>query len=138
MTQQWDQESKEALIKYRISRSDDALAESRLLADGGYYNTAVSRLYYACFYISTALLLKHNIQAQTHAGVKTMISFHFISKGIIPNEIGKTLLFLFERRQSGDYDDFVMCDKNEADEYRNKAEAYIAFVKTLLSETGQQ
>jgi hypothetical protein len=42
MTQQWDNESREALINYRISRADDSMAEAKLLADQGYYNTAIN------------------------------------------------------------------------------------------------
>lgn len=133
MTQQWDNESREALINYRISRADDSMAEAKLLADQGYYNTAINRLYYACYYMSIALLLKKNIQAQTHSGVKTMISLHFVTKGIIPRDIGKALGVLFERRQSGDYDDFVLCDQNDVDELSKKAMAYVEFLKGLLS-----
>lgn len=133
MTQQWDNESRDALINYRISRADDAMAEAKLLADQGFYNTAINRLYYACYYMSIALLLKKNIQAQTHSGVKTMISLHFVTKGIIPRDIGKVLSVLFERRQSGDYDDFVLCDENDVEELSKKAMAYVEFLKGLLS-----
>ena len=133
MTQQWDNESRDALINYRISRADGAMAEAKLLADQGFYNTAINRLYYACYYMSIALLLKKNIQAQTHSGVKTMISLHFVTKGIIPNDIGKALGVLFERRQSGDYDDFVLCDQNDVEELNKKAMAYVEFLKGLLS-----
>ena len=132
MTQLWDNESRDALIKYRVGRADEALSEAQLLASQGYYNTAINRLYYACFYVSIALLLKENIQAQTHSGVKTMISLHFISKGIIPKEIGKNLNALFERRQSGDYDDFVLCDQNDVDELQEKALVYVEFVKSII------
>lgn len=135
MKQQWDDENKKALVLYRISRAEQSLEESKILADEGYYNTAINRLYYACFYISTALLLKNNISVQTHSGVKTMISLHFISKGIIPPKIGKTLNALFERRQSGDYDDFAFCDKEEVENSSSQAIEYINFVKTLLSES---
>ena len=133
MTQQWDNESRVALIKYRISRADDAMAEAKLLANQGFYNTAINRLYYACYYMSIALLLKKNIQTQTHSGVKTMISLHFVTKGIIPRDVGKALSVLFERRQSGDYDDFVLCDQNDVDELSKKAMAYVEFLKGLLS-----
>ncbi len=132
MKQKWDKETKKALILYRLSRAEQALGESLLLADEGYYNTAMNRLYYACFYASTALLLKNDIQTQTHTGVKTMIAHHFISKGIIPQEIGKTLSALFERRQSGDYDDFAFCDQREVANSRAKAVEYVEFVKALI------
>ncbi len=36
-------------------------------------------LYYACYYAVAALLLKYDIQTQTHNGVKTMPGLHFVS-----------------------------------------------------------
>lgn len=38
MTQQWDNESKRALIAYRINRADDTLKEAELMFQEGYYN----------------------------------------------------------------------------------------------------
>ena len=46
-----------------------------------FYNAAVNRMYYACYYAAVALLLKYDIQTQTHNGVKTMLGLHFISTG---------------------------------------------------------
>lgn len=110
MTQQWDKESKKALIAYRTTRADDTLREAELMYQEGFYNGAINRLYYACYYITIALLLKNDIQAQTHSGVKTMFGLHFVSKETVPYEIGKTFTTLFEKRQTGDYDDFVICE----------------------------
>ena len=39
------------------------------LKQQGYYNTAVNRLYYACYYAAVALLIKHEINPGTHAAV---------------------------------------------------------------------
>ena len=57
---------------------------------------------------------------------------HFVSKGILSNELGKTFSRLFEIRHSGDYDDFVYCDKEMIDEYTPKAEEFIEAIKKLL------
>lgn len=105
-----DEQSRLSLIKYRIERANETIEESKLLARGGYYNAAVNRLYYACFYASLALLAANNMPTSTHAGVKTMLGLHFVSKGVLANEHGKTFSRLFEIRHSGDYDDFVYCD----------------------------
>ena len=61
-----------------------------------------------------------------------MLGLHFVSKGILSNELGKTFNRLFEIRHSGDYDDFVYCDKEMVDEYTPKAEAFIEAIKKLL------
>ena len=97
-----------ALSKYRQERAHETLAEIPYLSEQGYFNTAVNRLYYACYYAAVALLTKHHIKTGTHAGVKTMLGLHFVSKGLISKESGRAFTNLFDSRQSGDYDDFVI------------------------------
>lgn len=132
MMMELDDQSRIDLVKYRIARSRETLKEAELLAREKFYNAAINRLYYACYYASVALLLNNRIPSQTHSGVKSMIGLHFVSKGIMPLKIGKTLSTLFEKRQSGDYDDFVLCDKDMVDELTPKAVEYINFVESLL------
>ena len=51
----------EALSRYRQERAHETLAEIPYLREQGYYNTAVNRLYYSCYYAAVALLTKHHI-----------------------------------------------------------------------------
>lgn len=106
-----DEDSRRALITYRIQRAYETLKEAEVMIGESFYNASVNRMYYACYYAAVALLLKFDIQAQTHNGVKTMLGLHFISTGKLPLKIGKTFSTLFEKRQSGDYDDFVYSDR---------------------------
>ena len=39
-------------------RADETLAEIPFLKQQGYYNTAVNRLYYACYYAAVAILIQ--------------------------------------------------------------------------------
>ena len=132
MKDTFDEQSRKELIGYRLDRADETIEEAKLLAREGHYNAAANRLYYACFYATLALLLKHNISTSTHAGVKSMLGLHFVSKGLLEKEYGKTFSRLFEIRHSGDYDDFVYCDKEMIDAYTPKAEAFINKIKELL------
>lgn len=47
------------LVEYRIERAYKTMEEAALLEEKGYYNAAVNRLYYACYYATEALLLKN-------------------------------------------------------------------------------
>lgn len=132
MKDTFDTESRNALIKYRIERAFDTLKEAKYNADGEFYTAAINRLYYACYYAVIALLFKHNIPAQTHHGVRSMLGLHFVSKEILSKEDGKTFVDLFEKRHSGDYDDFVICDKDTFDTLYPKAEVLISNIKSLL------
>ena len=132
MNETLDEQSRWSLIRYRIERAEETIVEAKLLAGEGHYNAAMSRLYYACFYAALALLVANNITTSSHAGVKTMLGLHFVSNGVLDKEHGKTFSRLFEIRHSGDYDDFVYCDKEMTDEYTPKAEAFITKIKELI------
>ena len=90
-----DEESRQALIKYRMERAYDSMNEAKLLADESFYNAAINRLYYACYYAAVALLLANDIPAQTHSGVKTMLGLHFITKGTV---VIMMLLYIVTRK----------------------------------------
>lgn len=132
MKENFDKQSRDALIAYRVERAYGSLKEAELMSQGGFYNASINRLYYACYYVAVALLLKNNISAQTHSGVKTMLGLYFTSKGKLSISASKTFTTLFEKRHSSDYDDFVYCDKDMVDELYPKAEAFIEEVKNLL------
>lgn len=138
MKESLDIESMNSLIAYRIERAYGSLKEAKLMAEGGFYNASINRLYYACYYMAVALLLKNNISAQTHSGVKTMLGMHFTSKGKLSISASKIFTTLFEKRHSSDYDAFVYCDKEMVDEYYPKAEAFIEEVKNLLESTEEK
>ena len=94
-----DEESKNALINYRIQRAYETLKEAQVMMRESFYNAAVNRLYYACYYAAVSLLLKYDHQPQTHNGVKTMLGLHFISTGKLPIKIGKIFSTLFKKNR---------------------------------------
>ena len=127
-----DKESKKALVAYRIQRAYETLREAEVMIRESFYNAAINRLYYACYYATVALLLKYDIQTQTHNGVKTILGLHFISTGKLPVKVGKTFSTLFEKRHSGDYDDFVYCDEEMVNNLYPQAETFINSIQELI------
>ena len=69
----------------------------------------------------------------THAGVKTMLGLHFVSKGLITKESGRAFTNLFDSRQRGDYDEFVYNTCEEVDELYPKAQRFVEEIDVLLS-----
>jgi uncharacterized protein (UPF0332 family) len=57
------------LVTYRLNKANHTLKEIDILLKNELWNTAVNRMYYACYYAVSALLINRGIQAQTHAGV---------------------------------------------------------------------
>ena len=125
MTHPLDPENVQALVSYRLQRAKETLLEADALIRDNYYNAAVNRLYYACYYAVIALLAKNGISASTHKGVKIMFGMHFIVTGKIANKYSKFYSQLFNDRISGDYDDFLRYDMEMAKEIRPMAEEFI-------------
>jgi uncharacterized protein (UPF0332 family) len=77
------------LVAYRLNKANQTLKEIEILLKNELWNTAVNRMYYACYYAVSALLINSAIRAQTHAGVRQMFGMHFIKPGKIEKDLGK-------------------------------------------------
>lgn len=118
------QETKD-LIRYRLDRAYESLEESLVLLEKGYINTFVNRLYYACFYAVSALLLTKNLSSAKHSGVRSLFNQHFVKGGGIPVELGELYDMLFRNRQKGDYADFVRFDPAEVKSWYDEAKKFV-------------
>ena len=98
---------KDDLIVYRVKRAKESFNSAKLLAENGYHHESISRLYYACFYMVLALLLKENITSSSHTGVRRQFGLHFIKTGKLTMEDGKIFSLLFDQRHKSDYEDFI-------------------------------
>lgn len=104
-------ENREDYINYRFQRAVESYEEALILADNKRWNAVVNRLYYSCFYAVVALLLKNNIETQTHDGARTQFGLNFVKPGIIETKYGKLFSKLFDYRQKGDYGDLFDYDE---------------------------
>ena len=59
-------ESREDVVAHRLKRARDALQDVRILAGAERWNLCVNRLYYACFYAVSSLLLKQDLSSSKH------------------------------------------------------------------------
>lgn len=132
MKDTFDDDSRLALVKHRMDVACDTMKEALMLSNGGFYNGAIGRFYYACYYAAKALLLTDDIQVFEHHDVKTMLGLHFVSKGRLSVSSSQLYSILFYQWYSMDYDAFVYCDQEVFDELYPKAEAFIEEVKKLI------
>lgn len=124
--------NKKDLVSYRFERAKETLLEVDVLINNKLWNTAINRLYYACYYAATALLLEKEVQTTTHAGVRQMLGLHFIKSGIIERDLGKIFSDLFDKRQSGDYEDFIDYTEEDTNDLLPGAKKFIERVGKIL------
>jgi hypothetical protein len=86
------------LVLYRLNRADESLEEALILLERDHINTFVNRLYYACFYAVTALLLSKVLSSSKHSGVRALFHQNFVKNGLINKEMGKYYDKLFDTR----------------------------------------
>ena len=127
-------EERRALVSLRLQNAKDTLIELPVLIEHGFWNTTVSRMYYACYYAVAALLLKHGICVKTHSGIRQAFSKEFVLTGQIDKEQSKFYSNLYANRQSGDYDDFIMMNEDKVRELYPKAVVFIDIIERLINE----
>ena len=101
-----------AYVRYRTALARENLDVAKLALTGGHLRSAVNRLYYACFYMVSALLFAEGHASSKHSGIRSLFNRHWIKTGRLPVEMSSFYRDLFNHRQQGDYDDFVdfACD----------------------------
>lgn len=123
---------KEDLINYRISRANETIKEAEAMIEKEFWNASINRMYYACYYIVSGLMLKHELNSTTHKGLRTLLGKHFVLTGLISKEIAKTFSDLYDRRQTGDYDDFILYDRETAETLLPLCKDFVSEIEKLV------
>jgi len=126
--------NKTEYIRYRFKRSHESFDEALIMIQNSKWNTAVSRLYYACYYAVIALLLKHNIETRSHNGVRTKFGDTFIKAGKIDLKYGKLFSRLADFRQKGDYGDLYDFDDKIVLPLVDQVKEFLSEIKILIEE----
>jgi uncharacterized protein (UPF0332 family) len=123
-----------AIVQVKMQKARQTLVEAKDIAALQHWHAAVNRLYYACYYAASALLIKSGFSVQTHSGVIGQIGKHFIHKGLIGQEWGKFYRKLFELRQAGDYNDWIAIKGEDVIPLLPIAEEFIALMEKACAE----
>ena len=121
------------LILYRTKRSLETLREAKTMIDNGFWNASVNRVYYSCYYVVSALLLVKSIETVSHKGIRQMFGLHFVQTGLVSKEDGRFFSDLYDRRQTGDYDDFINYDEVVANQLFNRADEFVKRMIELIN-----
>ena len=132
MKEKMSEKDIENLAKYRFERSVETIQEAVDMLEKNHYNASINRLYYACYYAVTALLVKNNIQTHSHAGAKQMLGMHFVVTEKLGRSYNVIYSELFDKRHSGDYDDFLCYDRETVERLLPEAREFIEAISKLL------
>ncbi|SMD46205.1 Uncharacterized protein, contains HEPN domain, UPF0332 family [Aquiflexum balticum DSM 16537] len=122
----------EDYINYRMERALETIEEVQTHINNKYYNTAINRMYYACFYAIGALLLKDNIEVSSHQGVRQKFGEHFVKTGKIDKELARHFTELYDKRNKGDYNDFFDFDESTVKKLYPKSKNLVTQIGEIL------
>ncbi|HUW59741.1 MAG TPA: HEPN domain-containing protein [Candidatus Bathyarchaeia archaeon] len=131
-----------AYVRYRTALAQENLDVAKLALTASHLRSAVNRLYYACFYMVSALLFAEGRTSSKHSGIRSLFNRHWIKTGRLPVEMSAFYRDLFNHRQQGDYDDFVEFACEDVQTWYEQANAFVTRIsqeiEKLLSATPKE
>ncbi len=129
-------EAREAVVEGFLVKADQALAAARRELAAGDFALATNRVYYACFYALSAVLLSRGQAYARHAGLRAAMHRHLVRSGEISAELGRFYDGAFAERQAADYTTFARFEAPVVTERIAEAETFVADMKRLLGGLG--
>lgn len=127
-------EEKQEYINYRLETARKTFEAAKVLAEEGFWNSAVNRLYYSLFYSVNALLYLSDIQPKKHSSVKSQFTLHFVKTGKFDKKFGQLLSELFDWRQKGDYDNIFDFDQDSVMPLFQPVEEMLDLIENAIKE----
>lgn len=126
------EEEKVAIVAYRKEKAFGALQEARDNFNLNHWTLVANRLYYAAYYVVTALMINDGFHAKTHAGVHAILSKEYVTTDKITEEERKLFGRLFQMRQTGDYGDCFEYEKEDVEPLIEKTERFVNRISMTL------
>jgi uncharacterized protein (UPF0332 family) len=87
-----------------LEKADHALEVAEALEQQGFTQDASSKIYYAMFYATQALLKAENIEVVKHSAVESAFGYHFAKTGMVDPKYHRLLINARRIREVVDYD----------------------------------
>jgi len=115
-----------------IKKAQDSIEAARLLKNSGYYDFAVSRAYYAMFYVAEAFLLEDDLSFSKHSAVISAFGRRFAKSVQVLQEFHRYLIEAEDSRNTGDYDTGEGLSEDDAITQIDRAEKFLRIAEQLL------
>lgn len=115
-----------------VEKASTSLRAARLLAAESLFDIAVSRAYYAMFYVAQAFLLEDGLTFSRHSAVIAAFGQRFVKTGRIPAEYHRFLIEGMDSRNVGDYGLGVALSKEDAAKQIERGERFLSLAQKEL------
>jgi uncharacterized protein (UPF0332 family)/predicted nucleotidyltransferase len=112
----------------------EELNVARDLAHLRYYDSTISKAYYAMLYAAKAALRSMDVKVKSHAGAISEFSKHFALTGRIDKSYGAMFAQASRERLHSDYEPFPRATQEKAEEAIRNAETFLAKAREIVAE----
>ncbi len=123
---------KEQAVRLKLKKARALMSEVEIQLQNKFYATAINRIYYSCFHATKALLLTKDLAPKTHSGVVAMLHRHFVSQNLFDRTHAVFFSKLMQERIENDYDDFLIVDETEVNEFIEPAKQYVSYIEEWI------
>lgn len=124
--------TRDDLVQDWLARARESLVEATMLAEAEHHFGSVNRIYYACFYAVTALLLSEGYSSSKHRGVLSLFDVHWMKIERLPAKMGRFYHVMFARRLVGDYSIPAAFSREEVGAWLAEATKFVQTIADLL------
>jgi uncharacterized protein (UPF0332 family) len=116
-----------------LDKAQRSLQAAQTLFAQQFYDFAVSRTYYAMFYVAEALLDAQGLSFFSHAAVISAFGQYLTRPGIVPLELHRQLIDAQALRSRADYDLSPNLSQQDAQMLIDQADSFLAIASQLLA-----
>jgi uncharacterized protein (UPF0332 family) len=117
-----------------IEKAITKLESAEYLFDGGYFEDAASRAYYAMYYGARALLALRDIYPKTHGGLISKFGLQYVKEGYLDVIHGRAIAQAKDIRESADYGVGIEISEEEAKDVIENAKSFLDKVQNVIEE----
>ena len=123
-------------VRLRLEHAREELATAGENVAHGHYRAAVSRAYYAVFYMASAALFSQSIQRAKHSGVESAFAEFLVRPGHVEPEFSRLYQKARRQREEADYADDTDVDEATARQTLADAARFVDRLERFLGEIG--
>lgn len=118
---------------YLIQKAEKSLAAARELYQLGYFDFAISRAYYAMFYIASAFLESRELAFSKHSAVIAAFGKYFAKTNLVDAKYHRYLIDAQKARCQADYNTTLEFTDQEVNDYLQQAAEFLTLANQLNS-----
>jgi uncharacterized protein (UPF0332 family) len=125
-------EGRRATVVDELTLADEELRAADQLTQLGLHRVALTRVYFAAFHATRAMLYALGLEPKSHQGVLTLFNLHLVKAGHQSPSAARLLARLQKFREQADYGESFIVDAEGAREELLAARAFVAGAQAFV------